>query len=207
MRIYEENEEECAVKIIGDYLKEEKNIQIKNDIHLTEEKEEQPPDYYFEIGDDKIGCEVRHFSLGKKGINLQKESSDKRTIEKRAERCLQEQGIPVLAVSFDFALPSTEVHKNVEKIVDIITIMHNESITDSNEYQRNNRERYYDLFIENNFDYIRYQLNRSKGVLPVVRFRLCHNKTNQNRRNASRHNKEKQKNTELEKNTKLRGVL
>ena len=27
--IYKENEEKCAVKIITDYLKEEKNIQIK----------------------------------------------------------------------------------------------------------------------------------------------------------------------------------
>ena len=48
MRIHKENEEEYAVKIIGDYLKEEKNTQIKKDRKLTK-KEGEPPDCYFEI--------------------------------------------------------------------------------------------------------------------------------------------------------------
>ena len=81
--IYKENEEKYAVKIITDYLKEEKNIQIKKVRHLTK-GEGQPPDCYFEIGDHKIGCEVRHFDLGKKGINLAEETGNNRQNSKKS---------------------------------------------------------------------------------------------------------------------------
>ena len=156
------NKEEYAVRIITDYLKEEKDIQTKNARNLTQE--EQPPDYYFEIGDHKIGCEVEHFHVKEAGNNLEKELDLEHKIGEKAERSLQEKGIPVLALSFGFTPPPTEVHKNVEKIVNIITIMHNESITDSHEYKRNNCEKYYDLFLDNNIDYIRYQLTGQKGL-------------------------------------------
>ena len=52
-----ERDENHAIDITADYLKEEKNIEIKKKRHLTREKAD-PPDYYFEIGDDKIGCEI-----------------------------------------------------------------------------------------------------------------------------------------------------
>ena len=55
-----EYDEKLAVSIITDYLKEEKNLQIKNVRHLT--KGEDPPDFYFDIGNHKIGCEVRHLT-------------------------------------------------------------------------------------------------------------------------------------------------
>ena len=57
MRIMaKEESEELAVRIITDHL----NIEIKNVSPLTQG--EDPPDYYFEIGDHKIGCEVIRFS-------------------------------------------------------------------------------------------------------------------------------------------------
>ena len=56
-----EESEKLAFSTITDYLKEEKNIEIKNARKLPPE-EGEPPDYYFEIGDHKIGCEVIRFS-------------------------------------------------------------------------------------------------------------------------------------------------
>lgn len=150
--IYKENEEKCAVKIITDYLKEEKNIQIKKARHLTLE-EGQPPDYYFEIGDRKIGCEVTHFDLKEKD-NLAKETDRIDKIVKRVQRDLHKKGIPPLCWRMGFTTSPTEVRKNAENIVNAITMMHNESITDSEEYKRNDCDIYYDLFLGNNIDYI-----------------------------------------------------
>ena len=79
-----EYEEELAVRIITDYLKEEKNIEIKNVRHLTQAGED-PPDFYFEIGSDKIGCEMTHFDFidelsKEEGNNLAKEEAIRREI-------------------------------------------------------------------------------------------------------------------------------
>ena len=57
-----EESEEYAFGRITDYLKEEENIEIKKDRKLTRKEGGEPPDYYFEIGDHKIGCEVIRFS-------------------------------------------------------------------------------------------------------------------------------------------------
>ena len=127
--------EKLAVKIITDYLKEEKNIQIKNARSLTQEAKD-PPDYYFEIGDHKIGCEVRHFDLvnqpaKEKGNNLEKEADIIDKIAKGVQRSLHEKGIPPLAWSMHFITSPTEAPKHAKKMVNIITMMHNESITDS----------------------------------------------------------------------------
>ena len=151
--IYKENEEKYAVKIITDYLKEEKNIQIKKVRHLTK-GEGQPPDCYFEIGDHKIGCEVRHFDLGKKGINLAEETGKTGKIVKRVQRDLHKKGIPPLCWRMGFEGQPKETKKSAKTIVNIITMMHNESITDSEEYKRNDCDIYYDLFLGNNIDYI-----------------------------------------------------
>lgn len=153
-----EHDEKLAVRIITDYLKEEKNIQIKNTRHLTKDGED-PPDFYFEIGDRKIGCEVRHFSLvdqseREKGINLAHESGVIRKIVEEVQRSLHEKGIPPLAWSMGFITSPTEAPKHAEKIVNIIAMMHNESITDSEEYKRNDCDIYYELFIENNLEHI-----------------------------------------------------
>ena len=161
MRIYKEKEEESAVKIIADYLKEEKNIQIKKDRKLTK-KEGEPPDCYFEIGDHKIGCEVTHFELidggaKKKGINAAKESDiihDK--IPKRVKRGLHEKGIPPLVFSPGFVDPPQEAPQHAETIVNLITMMHNESIADSEEYKRNDDDKYYDCFFDKNIERISF---------------------------------------------------
>ena len=90
-----EHDEQLAVRIITDYLKEEKNLQIKNARHLTQD-DEDPPDYYFEIGDHKIGCEVRHFDLvdelsKEKGINLAKEADIIDKIKKESNKAYKKQ--------------------------------------------------------------------------------------------------------------------
>ena len=108
-----EYDEELAIRIITDYLKEEKNIHIKNTRHLTQ-KEEDPPDFYFEIGDRKIGCEVTHFDLKEKD-NLARESAIIRDIMERADRSLQEKGIPRLVLSISFITSPTEVRKKCRK--------------------------------------------------------------------------------------------
>ena len=108
--IYKENEEKYAVKIITDYLKEEKNIQIKKVRHLTK-GEGQPPDCYFEIGDHKIGCEVRHFDLGKKGIKLAEETGKIGEIVKRVQRDLHKKGIPPLCWRMGFEGQPKETRK------------------------------------------------------------------------------------------------
>ena len=153
-----EHDEKLAVRIITDYLKEEKNIQIKKARHLTQEKED-PPDYYFEIGDHKIGCEVRHFDLvdelsKEKGINLAKEADIIDKIIKGIQQSLQETGIPPFFWTMGFITQPTEVSQNVEKIVNIITTMHKESITQSQIYEQNNPDKYYRLFIENDMSWI-----------------------------------------------------
>lgn len=140
-----EYEEELAVRIITDHL----NIQIKNNRNLTQE--EEPPDYYFEIGDRKIGCEVTHFAPTHQ---LAKEIGDKHKIVKGIQRSLQEKGIPPLVFSVHFMEQLKGVRENVEKIVNIITTMHNESITQSKIYIQNNPQKYYRLFIENNISSI-----------------------------------------------------
>ena len=150
-----EREEKLAVRIIIDHLKEEKNIEIKNARKLPPE-EGEPPDYYFEIGDRKIGCEVVNFCLReeKKGSKLARELDVQHKIAKKVQRSLDEKDIPPLAWSMRFMKPPTKAPKHAEKIVKIITIMHNESITQSEIYERNNPEKYYELFIENNISRI-----------------------------------------------------
>ena len=150
--------EKLAVDIVGDYLKEEKNIHIKNAKHLTQ-KGGDPPDYYFEIGDHNIGCEIRNFDIvdqpaWKKGKNLARESGIIDDIEKRIKQSLHEKGIPPLDCSPHFIKPPTEYTKHAEKIADLITMMHNESITDSQEYEQNDPEKFYRLFIKNNISSI-----------------------------------------------------
>ncbi len=157
--IYKENEEEYAIKIITDYLKEEKNIEIKKARKLTEKEGGEPPDYYFEVGDRKIGCEVRHFDLidelsKEKGINLECESALIDKIAKRIKQSLHEKGIPPLCWRMGFEGQPKGAKKSAKTIVNIITMMHNESITDSEEYKRNDYDIYYDLFLGNNIDYI-----------------------------------------------------
>ena len=153
-----EHDEQLAVRIITDYLKEEKNLQIKNVRHLTRDGDD-PPDFYFEIGDRKIACEVRHFDLinqpkWEKGNNLASDSAIIDKIAKRIKQSLHEKGIPPLDWSMAFMKPPTKAPKHAEKIINIITIMHNESITDSQEYERNDCDKYYKLFIENDISSI-----------------------------------------------------
>ena len=69
-------------------------------------------------------------------------------------------------MSFDF---ETEVDKKertkyVETIVDLATMMHNESITDSLEYVRNNCEKYYDCFLGKNIDHISFLYRDQLGL-------------------------------------------
>ena len=149
-----EYEEELAVRIISDHL----NLQTRNNRSLTKIKED-PPDYDFEIGDHKIGCEVVHFHLinqpaTEKGKNLANEGAIRRNIVKGIQRSLQEKGIPPLAFSFNFITQPSEVPINVEKIVNIITIMHKKSVTQSQIYERNNPEEHYRLFDETNISSI-----------------------------------------------------
>ena len=152
------SDEELAIRIITDHLKEAKNIEIKNDRKLLPE-EGEPPDYYFEIGDHKIGCEITHFNLvdqpkWEKGNNLASESAIIDEIAKRIKQSLHEKGMPPLDWSMHFIKPPTEAPEHGEKIVNIITMMHNESITDSQEYKRNDCDKYCELFIENNISSI-----------------------------------------------------
>ena len=140
--------EELAVRIITDYLKEEKNIEIKNVRHLTQG--EDPPDFYFEIGDHKIGCEIRHFDATNQ---LAQEEGDTYKTIKNIQQGLQEKGIPPLAFSVHFIKPP-KGKKKAEKIVNIITKMYNESTKSSQIYERKNPETYYRLFIENDISSI-----------------------------------------------------
>ena len=145
--------EKLAVKIITDHLKEEKNIEIKNARHLTQDGED-PPDYYFEIGDHKIGCEIRHFDATKQ---LAQEEGDRCRTIKNIQQGIQEKGIRPLAFSIDFIKPpkgKKNAEKIAKKIVNIITTMHNESIKRSQIYERKNPEKYYRLFIQNNISSI-----------------------------------------------------
>ena len=149
-----EYEEELAVRIITDHL----NLQTRNNRSLTKIKGD-PPDNDFEIGDHKIGCEVVHFHLNnqpakEKGKNLANEEAIKRNIVKGIQRSLQEKGIPPLNVGINFITQPTEVPENVEKIVNIITIMHKKSITQSQIYERNNPKEHYRLFKETNISSI-----------------------------------------------------
>ena len=149
-----EHEEKLAVRIITDHF----NLQTRNNRSLTQIKED-PPDYDFEIGDHKIGCEVVHFHVidqpaKEKGKNLANEGAIKHNIVKGIQRSLQEKGIPPLAFGFYFITQPTEVPKNVEKIVNIITIMHKKSITQSQIYEWNNPEEHYRLFKETNISSI-----------------------------------------------------
>ena len=149
--------EKLAIEITADYLKEEKDTKIKKKRHLTRDGDD-PPDFYFKIGDDKIACEVRHFTLinqpgWEKGSKLAKEVDAKDKIEKEVQRGLNEKGIPPLDCYMGFVKPPTK-SQEAPKIVNIITMMHNESITDGNEYKRNDPKKYYELFIKNNISRI-----------------------------------------------------
>ena len=91
----------------------------------------------------------------KKGVNLKWETDIIDKIRKGIQQSLQEKGIPPLVHSMNFFITKPiDISKNVEKIVNIITIMHNESITDSQEYERNDCDKYYELFIENDISSI-----------------------------------------------------
>ena len=98
--------------------------------------------------------------------------------------------------------PPTKAPKHAEKIVNIITIMHNESITDSQEYERNDCDKYYELFIENDISSIDivYYPDRAnideKYTFRTSRGGILQN--NRSRRNASPHNMQRQKYTELQ---------
>ena len=154
-----EYEEELAVRIITDYLKEEKNIEIKNVRHLTQAGED-PPDFYFEIGSDKIGCEVTHFDLidelsKEEGNNLAKEAAIRREIIEEIKQNLQETEIPPFIWTMHFSITQPiDISKNAEKIVNAITTMHKDSITRSEIYIRDNPEKYYRLFIDNDISSI-----------------------------------------------------
>ena len=153
-----EHDEKLAVRIITDYLKEEKNIQIKNARHLTQG--EDPPDYYFEIGNHKIGCEIRHFNLidelsKEEGNNLAKEADIRHKIIEEIKQSLQETGIPPFIWSMNFSITQPiDISKKAEKIVNAITTMHKESITQSEIYIRDNPEKYDILFVENDISSI-----------------------------------------------------
>ena len=157
-----EHDEQLAVRIITDYLKEEKNLQIKNAIHLTQDDgdDRDPPDFYFEIGCDKIGCEVRHFdpivhTAKRKGFNLANEADVKDKIREEVKQILQETGIPSFIWTADFFVTRPiDTSKKAEKIVNAITAMRKESITRSEIYRRKNREKYYRLFIEHDISSI-----------------------------------------------------
>ena len=105
--------EEYAFRRITDYLKEEKNIQIKNARHLKEEKEEQPPDYYFEIGACKIGCEVRRFSVQGDQFN---KHGDIETALEQGRREFRDSGGPALWARFHFG-PATPEGKHQAKSI------------------------------------------------------------------------------------------
>ena len=155
-----ERDEKHAIDITADYLKEEKNIEIKKKRHLTKDGED-PPDYYFEIGDDKIGCEITNFDpvdqpVWKKGKNLLSESNIKYRIAKGVQRGLNEKGIPPLGFSMHFGTPPQKAPQHTEQVAILIAMMHNESIADSNEYKRNDPDKYYELFIEHNIDDISF---------------------------------------------------
>ena len=147
-----ERDEQLAFSIITDYLKEEKNIQIKKARPLTQG--EDPPDFYFEIGSDKIGCEIRHFdpivrTAKGKGFNLAHEEDVKDKIREEVKQILQETGIPSFIWTADFFVTRPiDTSKKAEKIVNAITAMRKESITRSEICRRKNREKYYRLFIE-----------------------------------------------------------
>ena len=154
-----EYEEELAVRIITDYLKEEKNIEIKIVRHLTQAGED-PPDFYFEIGSDKIGCEMTHFDFidelsKEEGNNLAKEEAIRREIIEKIKQSLQETGIPPFIWTMNFSITQPiDISKNAEKIVNAITTMHKDSIKRSKIYIRDNPEKYYRLFIDNDISSI-----------------------------------------------------
>ena len=146
-----EHYEQLAVSIITESLKEEKNIQINK----VRQNKKDPPDFYFEIGNDKIGCEVRNFTLidesaKETDFNLEYEEAVKdEVIEKVKQILLQETDMPRFIWNPDFCVtPSTDTLKLAEKIVNAITTMRKESITRSEIYKRQNPEKYYRLFIE-----------------------------------------------------------
>lgn len=157
-----EHYEQLAVRIITDYLKKEKNIEIKNVRHLTQD-DGDPPDFYLKIGSDKIGCEVRNFTLidesaKEKDFNLEYEEAVKGEVREKVKQILQETDMPSFIWTADFFVtPSTGTSKRAEKaekIVNAITTMCKESITRSEIYRRQNREKYYRLFIEHDISSI-----------------------------------------------------
>ncbi len=154
-----EHYEQLAVSIITEYLKEEKNIQINKVRHTKKD----PPDFYFEIGCDRIGCEVRNFTLidesaKEKDFNLEYEEAVKGEVREKVKQILQETDMPSFIWTADFFVtPSTDTSKRAEKaekIVNAITTMHNESITRSEIYRRKNPEKYDGLFIEHDISSI-----------------------------------------------------
>ena len=146
-------EEKLAVDIVDDYLKEEESRHIKHKRSLTKETGGEPPDQCFKIGDLKIACEVTHFDSTRQ---LAKEIGDKRKIVKQIQKYLQKQGLPPLGFVWGFIKPPKRVGKNAETIANLITMMHNESITNSQTYEQNNPQKYYRLFIKSNISSIMF---------------------------------------------------
>ena len=127
-----EESEELAVRIITDYLKEEKNLQIKNDRHLT--KGEDPPDYYFEIGDHRIGCEVTRFST--QGNQFEANSLIDIALE-QGRKEFRDSGGPALYVSVHFSRkPETKRQaKDIGKhLAHVVQIMLEHKVKDSRVY-------------------------------------------------------------------------
>lgn len=114
--------EELAFRMITDYLKKEKNIHIKKTRHLTKEKKD-PPDYYFEIGDRTIGCEIERFSA--EGDNFERNSLIDRALE-QGKKEFRDSGGPALHASFHFDYaPETKrqadsIGKKLARIVQIM---------------------------------------------------------------------------------------
>ena len=152
-------EKECQEKLafcqITEHLKEKEKIKIEKKRHRT--NGEDPPDFDFEIGSDKIGGEVVHFDLvdeKRKGDNLASQAGRKGNIVKRIQQSLQETEIPPFIWLMGFIQPPREVPQHVENVVNAITTMYKDSIKDSKTYEQTDFYKYGRLFIQKNIEYI-----------------------------------------------------
>ena len=119
-----EESEECAFGRITDYLKEEENIEIKKDRKLTRKEGGEPPDYYFEVEDRKIGCEVTRCSV--QGDQFKKHG-DIEIALKQGRKEFRDRGGPALWARFHFGPAAPEgkhqarsVGKKLARIVRIM---------------------------------------------------------------------------------------
>ena len=143
-------QEKLAFCQITEHLKEKEKIKIEKKRHRT--NGEDPPDFDFEIGSDKIGCEVVRFHLVNvedKSNTLEQETAIRGKIEKEIERRLDEKGIPPLTYYPDFCIDRRIGNKkNAETIANAIAAMHKETITDSREFELKNPKQFHRLFIK-----------------------------------------------------------